>query len=174
MMLERLKSWFGALSSPGKIGVSLATILVLGSAAGAITTSDKTQPTPPSVKSYETKIITSTETVPFTSTTIQDNTIAQGTTVTQVNGINGEKTKTWRVTYINGAETNRVLVSEVTTTQPINEVIARGTKPPTVVEPPAQSRYRVGAICRDGWQSTATGSGACSHHGGVDYWLYNY
>jgi hypothetical protein len=24
----------------------------------------------------------------------------------------------------------------------------------------------------DGWQSSATGSGACSHHGGVDHWLY--
>ncbi len=31
---------------------------------------------------------------------------------------------------------------------------------------------RIGAVCRDGWRSTATGSGACSHHGGVAYWLY--
>ncbi len=31
--------------------------------------------------------------------------------------------------------------------------------------------YRVGAICRDGWQSSATGRGACSWHGSVDYWL---
>lgn len=31
---------------------------------------------------------------------------------------------------------------------------------------------RIGAICRDGWRSQATGSGACSHHGGVDHWLY--
>ena len=31
---------------------------------------------------------------------------------------------------------------------------------------------RVGAICRDGWQSSATGSGACSHHHGVDHWIY--
>lgn len=31
---------------------------------------------------------------------------------------------------------------------------------------------RSGAICRDGWRSTATGKGACSHHGGVSYWLY--
>tara|TARA_Y100001970_G_C14199721_1_gene840392 strand:- start:144 stop:1079 length:936 start_codon:yes stop_codon:yes gene_type:complete len=38
--------------------------------------------------------------------------------------------------------------------------------------PPA-TRYRVGAICRDGWRSYATGSGACSWHGGVAYWLYN-
>jgi hypothetical protein len=31
---------------------------------------------------------------------------------------------------------------------------------------------RVGAICNDGWQSSATGSGACSQHDGVDHWLY--
>lgn len=32
--------------------------------------------------------------------------------------------------------------------------------------------YRVGARCRDGSRSSATGRGACSHHGGVDYWIY--
>lgn len=30
---------------------------------------------------------------------------------------------------------------------------------------------RVGAICRDGTRSSATGRGACSHHRGVSYWL---
>lgn len=32
--------------------------------------------------------------------------------------------------------------------------------------------YRVGAVCRDGWRSGATGRGACSHHRGVAYWVY--
>ena len=36
-----------------------------------------------------------------------------------------------------------------------------------------QGIYRVGAICNDGTQSSATGSGACSHHGGVRCWLYS-
>ena len=31
---------------------------------------------------------------------------------------------------------------------------------------------RIGAICNDGWRSYSTGSGTCSYHGGVDYWLY--
>ncbi|QLY40649.1 hypothetical protein HF295_07240 [Hujiaoplasma nucleasis] len=31
---------------------------------------------------------------------------------------------------------------------------------------------RIGAICEDGWRSSSTGSGTCSWHGGVDYWLY--
>jgi len=31
---------------------------------------------------------------------------------------------------------------------------------------------RIGAVCNDGTTSTATGSGACSHHGGVNHWIY--
>lgn len=31
---------------------------------------------------------------------------------------------------------------------------------------------RIGAICRDGWHSHAVGRGACSHHGGVQRWIY--
>jgi len=30
---------------------------------------------------------------------------------------------------------------------------------------------RTGAICNDGTTSAATGSGACSNHGGVDEWI---
>lgn len=33
--------------------------------------------------------------------------------------------------------------------------------------------YRIGATCSDGWSSSATGSGACSHHGGVARWRYS-
>lgn len=29
---------------------------------------------------------------------------------------------------------------------------------------------RIGAYCKDGWESNAIGRGACSHHGGVDIW----
>ena len=36
---------------------------------------------------------------------------------------------------------------------------------------PSTNNYRTGAICKDGWRSSATGRGACSHHGGVLYWI---
>ena len=36
----------------------------------------------------------------------------------------------------------------------------------------SEGEQRIGAVCNDGTRSTATGQGACSHHGGVDYWLY--
>jgi hypothetical protein len=36
-----------------------------------------------------------------------------------------------------------------------------------------EPRHRIGAACKDGTSSTATGSGACSHHGGVSCWQYS-
>jgi hypothetical protein len=51
----------------------------------------------------------------------------------------------------------------------------------TPIPPPAPSptsggsgaRVRTGALCNDGSSSTATGSGACSHHKGVQCWKYS-
>ncbi len=37
---------------------------------------------------------------------------------------------------------------------------------------PAPGGVRTGAVCNDGTPSSATGSGACSHHGGVNHWTY--
>lgn len=39
--------------------------------------------------------------------------------------------------------------------------------------PPPGGRFRIGATCNDGTLSSATGSGACSSHGGVACWRYN-
>lgn len=35
------------------------------------------------------------------------------------------------------------------------------------------SGNRVGAVCNDGTRSSSTGSGTCSWHGGVNYWIYS-
>lgn len=46
--------------------------------------------------------------------------------------------------------------------------------PPTAGTPaPPTGSFRTGARCKDGTTSTATGSGACSSHGGVACWIYN-
>jgi hypothetical protein len=45
--------------------------------------------------------------------------------------------------------------------------------PPTwTAVPTTGPQVRCGAVCNDGTLSSATGSGACSHHGGVNHWLY--
>ena len=43
--------------------------------------------------------------------------------------------------------------------------------PRTYTPAPQVNTIRSGAICRDGWRSSATGRGACSHHGGVSMWI---
>ena len=45
------------------------------------------------------------------------------------------------------------------------------TPSPSPAPPP--TRTRIGATCNDGSSSDATGSGACSSHGGVRCWRYN-
>jgi hypothetical protein len=63
------------------------------------------------------------------------------------------------------------------TSTPSNEVVitvAGSPSPsPSPTPSPSPSRYRIGAICIDGTLSNATGSGACSSHGGVACWRYS-
>ncbi len=57
------------------------------------------------------------------------------------------------------------------TPPPTQVVVTLPTQTVFPTQPPAACVvYRTGAICRDGSLSNATGSGACSHHGGVSFW----
>ena len=65
--------------------------------------------------------------VPFNTTTVDDSSMALGSTKTNQEGINGEKTAIYKVTYTDGLETNRVLVSESVTKPPTDKIVANGT-----------------------------------------------
>ena len=182
-MLGRFKGWFSALSLIGKVGVisaaSIASIGIAGAATHPQTQTTKTPSSPPVVQAdkIEHKTIITTENIPFDTKTVNDSTLAIGTDKIQTEGVNGVKTKTWDQTLTNGVETNRTLVKEEITTQPVSKVIAHGTyvapaPAPSQPQPPV-SAYRIGAICSDGSSSSATGSGACSHHQGVSCWKYS-
>ncbi len=125
------------------------------------------------------KTETKTEAVPFESTNQNDNTIASGTNRVSVTGVNGERTITDEVTYVKNVETARKEVKNEITKAPVTQVTLVGTYIAPVVQAPApvyvapQPSVRIGATCNDGSHSTATGSGACSHHGGVAVWLYS-
>jgi len=103
-----------------------------------------------------------TETVPYSVQTINDDTMDIGTTKVSSQGTNGSD-KVCRDKQ--GAEVSR---SHLTT--PINEVDAIGTKtePTTVYVPPATT-YSGGTLCADGTYSSSTGRGTCSWHGGEAY-----
>lgn len=129
------------------------------------------------------KTETKKETIAFESTEQESATLTQGQKQVATQGVNGERTITYEVTYVQGKETARKEIKNEITTQPVTQVTLVGTYvapptapatvPQTTTAPTTQSSgARTGAICNDGSSSTATGKGACSHHGGVSYWLY--
>ena len=67
------------------------------------------------------------------------------------------------------ADTQALEPPPTATPQPIAVVKPTARPNPGFVAPSAG--VRVGAICRDGTRSSATGRGACSYHGGVARWL---
>jgi hypothetical protein len=77
--------------------------------------------------------------------------------------------------YIDGFDTEDTVSSEngVKTLYKFDYPLSVVKPVTSNVESGSTERVRVGAICRDGTRSYATGSGACSHHGGVDYWLFS-
>ncbi|MDO4967205.1 MAG: G5 domain-containing protein [Candidatus Saccharibacteria bacterium] len=127
--------------------------------------------------------------IPFSTTTIQDNSKAKGTSYVKTEGQNGIKTETYEVTYTDGEVTDRRLVSSEVTKEPVNKVVAEGTyvKPAvnncpngtyknsagnTVCRPAQTNTGGATAQCRDGSYSYSQNRrGTCSHHGGVARWL---
>ena len=75
-----------------------------------------------------TKIITDTKAVPFKTIYKNDSNLAKGTTKITTNGINGVRTIKSRVTYTDGKETGRQIISDIVTKTPVNKVALQGTK----------------------------------------------
>ena len=67
-----------------------------------------------------------TGTVPFETVYRDDAALPAGETAVITEGVNGTSTCTALVTYINGEETERVIVSEKVTEAPVSEVVAVG------------------------------------------------
>jgi hypothetical protein len=78
------------------------------------------------------QMVTETVEVPFAQVTRDDPSLASGKRVVSVTGVPGTKTVTYEVTLTNGVQTDRRLVSEVVTKEPIAEVTLVGTKPKPV------------------------------------------
>jgi resuscitation-promoting factor RpfB len=85
--------------------------------------------------------ITETEAIPFATETVRDAFIARGTTVVRIAGVPGVKTLTYEVTFSNGVQTGRELISEQVTRAPITQLIAVGTKE-TLDDGKAAADYR--------------------------------
>lgn len=191
-----------------RFGMFTLLFLVLGSLTAPHQTHTTIQLTPASTKqtatnsatkaaSIEIKTTTETKAVPFGKTTVQDGTLAKGTTKVTTPGVDGVETLTYKDTYTDGQLTSHQLVSDTVTTPAVTEVTSVGTyiapapaptpaptyctngtyvnaAGNTVCRPEASPTAPAGATarCADGTYSfSQSRSGTCSHHGGVAEWL---
>ncbi len=75
------------------------------------------------------------EAVPFDVATREDPNADQGTRQVVTAGSNGERTLTYEVTYTDGVETDRRLVADDVTREPVDEVVSVGTRQPQAAAP---------------------------------------
>jgi resuscitation-promoting factor RpfB len=82
------------------------------------------------VRRIEKKQESSTQRLDYTTTEQPDDTILKGQRRTVTEGVAGEKTQVFEVTYENGTEVARVLATEAVTKEPVTAVVRVGTKAP--------------------------------------------
>jgi len=108
-----------------------AAVAPVNPAAPAVPTTELPAPSEPTASPVvETKTVVETQQIPFQVRTVQDSSLAKGTTKVRTQGVPGVKTLTYQVTYVDGVETAKKLISEKVTKQPVTKVVAVGTKPP--------------------------------------------
>lgn len=90
---------------------------------------------------------TTTEVVPYTSTTKSDATLTKETRKTVTAGANGVRTLTFEITKIRGKEVSRVQVKSEVTTQPTTEVVAVGTKSSVSSSSPSSCDHNYSGGC---------------------------
>jgi hypothetical protein len=211
--MKRHYAWLKNLNWTKKALLAVGTVIVLGAIGGthqqtsnlnvtptklttaAKTTSSVSKKTAPAPV-ITTKTETETQSIPFTSTTAQSDSLAQGTTKVTIPGVNGTTTLTYQITYTNGQQTDKKLLTSTVTSPPTTQVTTVGTYvAPAAVSTPAPScpngtyvnsagntvcspysspSAPAGATaqCVDGTYSfSQSHSGTCSHHGGVAQWL---
>lgn len=117
---------------------------------------------------------TSTQTIPCSYRTIQSSTMYEGQSKIVQFCKNGTRTiKTAYSRWNNSQKGDPVTVSTIAAKDQITAVgTAKAPRIPIYTTPSSGGGGRTGAVCQDGWNSSATGSGACSHHGGVAYWIH--
>lgn len=139
--MKTLINWIKSLSVRSKILLGLGVIVAL-SAAGGSNNNTNTSSAPetkslPIVSHIQatapvitTKLTSETQIVPFTSSTVNDATLAIGITKVTIVGLNGSETKNYEITYKNGEQTDKKLLNTVVDIQPINQVTSIGTYVP--------------------------------------------
>ena len=187
--------WFGKNINRKRIAMIFGGLMVASFiATGAFASSSETKPQPkPQAVTQEAstpKIETKTDNIAFQVENKDDSTLEKGQTKVQQDGKNGTKETKYKVTYTDGEETAREIISETITVQLINKIVLNGTKVTApaasspsqsntytnvdgnTIESPSSNQSGATARCKDGTYSHSQHrSGTCSGHGGVAEWL---
>jgi resuscitation-promoting factor RpfB len=83
---------------------------------------------PASPPTVETRTVTETQAIPYSTTRVNDSSLPKGTTKVRTHGVNGVRTLTYTVTLTNGVQTSKTLLNQQVTKQPVTQVVAVGTK----------------------------------------------
>jgi hypothetical protein len=143
-------NWLKQLSITKKFLLGLGVVTLLGAASSSppasktnLHTTDKGGQTAIHQSVVTTKTETVTEPIPFGSTSVDDATLAKGTTKVTNQGVNGSKTLTYKVTYTDGKQTGKELVSTKVNTEPVTQVTSVGTyEAPAVKQSSCDSNYK--------------------------------
>lgn len=125
----------------GIIGLCIAVMIGIPLVSGFVSaiTSPSPQQEEQQTKTAEptttNKDVEETETVAFEKVSKDDASLDKGTNTVVTQGVNGTRTKTYRVTYVDGKETNRELIKNEITKEPVAEVTHIGTHQPYVPAP---------------------------------------
>ncbi len=98
-----------------------------------------------------------TEEIPYESTTVEDDSELNTYEEVTTEGKNGEKKITAKVTYINGVESERTILSTEVVSEPVDEVVTVGTKEPVVSYPSYSSSYSSSSSSSSSSQSAGSG-----------------
>ncbi len=74
-----------------------------------------------------TKVVTSTEVIPMTIQTIQDTSLAYGTSAVRQQGSDGQQVVTYQIAIQNNVETGRSIIQQVVTKQPVTQIVVVGS-----------------------------------------------
>ena len=119
-------------STAGVIGVNIShyTQNRLGEVANPVTFAETNLSTSKMEDSGKTEklvvLINKHFSIPYESATYHERSLAGGEREIKVAGENGERVEQYEITYENGQETGRVLVSSEVTKQPVMEIVAEG------------------------------------------------
>jgi uncharacterized protein YabE (DUF348 family) len=89
--------------------------------------------------------------IPFDTSQSEDDTLTTGRTVVDIPGVVGQKSVTYRVTYVDGVETARQPIVESVVAAPVTQVQRIGTKPVATPDPGSAQAIAHDMVLGRGW-----------------------